>query len=105
MPASRGAHCRPLHPRLASLCSAQKVVHACRGVLSQNGVEKFHWNCEPRQSHLRCNRRTEANQASNGPDSVFCVPVIGPISCDSGGTLRESSGEDFLLIAQDLFLV
>ena len=26
LPASRGAHCRPLHPRLASLCSALKTV-------------------------------------------------------------------------------
>jgi len=23
VPASRGAHCRPLHPRLASLCSGE----------------------------------------------------------------------------------
>ena len=27
VPASRGAHCRPLHPRLASLCSGHRVVH------------------------------------------------------------------------------
>jgi hypothetical protein len=25
VPASRGAHCRPLHPWLASVCSAQRV--------------------------------------------------------------------------------
>ena len=24
VPSSRGAHCRPLHPRLASLCSVKK---------------------------------------------------------------------------------
>ena len=27
VPASRGAHYRPLHPRLASLCPGQRVVH------------------------------------------------------------------------------
>ena len=53
VPASRGAHIRPLHPRLASLCSAQKVVHAYRGVLSQNGGNKFRCNCEPRQLYHR----------------------------------------------------
>jgi hypothetical protein len=34
VPASRGAHCRPLHPRLASLCSRRRVPgvgpEACR---------------------------------------------------------------------------
>ena len=28
VPSSRGAHCRPLHPRLASLCSA-KTFDSC----------------------------------------------------------------------------
>src|SRR5262245_45782095 len=27
VPASQGPHCRPLHPRLASLCSGQHFVH------------------------------------------------------------------------------
>jgi hypothetical protein len=53
-PASRGAHFRPLHPRLASLCSAETVVQACRGILSQNGIEKFHVNSEPRQFAQAC---------------------------------------------------
>jgi hypothetical protein len=32
VPASRGAHCRPLHPRLAFLCSVLKVASAARSV-------------------------------------------------------------------------
>jgi hypothetical protein len=36
--ASRGAHCRPLHPQLASLCSAPKA--AC-------GTESAAWQTEP----------------------------------------------------------
>jgi hypothetical protein len=28
VPASRGAHCRPLHPRLASLCPVQRYFHS-----------------------------------------------------------------------------
>ena len=27
VPASRGAHCRPLHPRLASLCPGREPIH------------------------------------------------------------------------------
>ena len=27
VPASRGAHCRPLHPRLASLCPVQIFIN------------------------------------------------------------------------------
>ena len=27
VPASRDAHCRPLHPRLASLCSGHRIAH------------------------------------------------------------------------------
>ena len=35
-------------PRLASLCSAKTVVLIGRGILSQNPLEKFHLNPEPR---------------------------------------------------------
>jgi hypothetical protein len=64
VPATRGAHIRPLHPRLASLCSSQNVVHEYRGFLSQNGVEKFHWNCEPR--HRKGVRRATVKREQMG---------------------------------------
>jgi len=37
VPARRGAHWRPLHPRLASLCPVQTLVHACR-IIPRNGA-------------------------------------------------------------------
>ena len=53
MSASRGAHRRPLHPRLASLCSSKRIVSVGRGILSQNPLEKFHLNPEPRHIGAR----------------------------------------------------
>ena len=47
--ASRGAHCRPLHPRLASLCSAPKAALAGPGSGVENRAGEFHGNREPRQ--------------------------------------------------------
>jgi hypothetical protein len=42
VPASRGAHCRPLHPRLASLCFREKIMEPRlyhRPGLGQSGVD------------------------------------------------------------------
>jgi hypothetical protein len=43
------AHRRPLHPRLASLCSLKILFRVGREILSQNGTGKFHLNPVPRQ--------------------------------------------------------
>ena len=40
----QGADCRPLHPRLASLCTVKTLIRVVREILSQNWAEKFHWN-------------------------------------------------------------
>jgi hypothetical protein len=49
VPPSRGAHCRPLHPWLASLCSVKNLFSGNREILSQNRAQKFHLNPVPRQ--------------------------------------------------------
>jgi hypothetical protein len=51
VPASRGVHCHPLHPRLASSLFASVWLLQPRGRLTQNRPEKFHLNPEPRHWH------------------------------------------------------
>ena len=48
VPASRGAHCRPLHPRLASLCCPRRAVDLSRGASRQAGADDWHRVREPR---------------------------------------------------------
>jgi hypothetical protein len=51
--ASRGAHCRPLHPRLAFSVTRLRetiFVYIGRGILSPYEAKEFHLNVVPRQS-------------------------------------------------------
>ena len=48
VPASRGAHCRPLHPRLASLCCPRRAADLSRGASRQAGADDWHRVREPR---------------------------------------------------------
>jgi hypothetical protein len=40
VPASRGAHCRPLHPRLASLCCRQRATGVSPGACRRAGTDR-----------------------------------------------------------------
>jgi len=48
VPASRGAHCRPLHPRLASLCCPRRAVGIGPGAFPRAGADGWHRSREPK---------------------------------------------------------
>jgi hypothetical protein len=81
VPASRGAHCRPLHPRLASLCCPRRAVDLSRADDWQAGADDWHRVREPRPES---GRRPIARRRS--------VPAAG----DSRHSISEFSSDNII---------
>ncbi len=96
MSASRDAHRRPLHPRLASLSLFLEESRSVgRGILSQNPLEKFHLNPEPRQASTRI-------RSDNGSEFICetlsnWLPAMGakPIPVAAGSPWENGYIESF----------
>ena len=67
VPASRGAHCRPLHPRLASLCPGQRIVHS-KLYPHLHIVAGHHWDSGPAHTGTT-GRRLSRSRSVAGPRS------------------------------------
>ena len=86
--ASRGAHCRPLHPRLASLCSAQNLFMRAEGPSDKtawkNSTETAsrdrgrHSNSEPRQPGIQQRFLVSLQEEFPRRDRGYLRPPICP---------------------------
>jgi transposase len=65
VPASRGAHCRPLHPRLASLCPGRRIAHTNESSYFAL-LAGFHWHPDPRRIGT-ARRRLSRSRSGAGP--------------------------------------
>jgi hypothetical protein len=70
VPASRGAHCRPLHPWLASLCCPRRAVGIGPGALRRAGADGWHRSREPRPGRRVITWRTSVRAAGDSKHNI-----------------------------------
>jgi hypothetical protein len=77
VPASRGAHGRPLHPRLADLGCPRRAVSLGRGASRRAGADGWHRVREPRPgSGRRAITRRKSARAAGGFEARYRYVLI-----------------------------
>ena len=73
VPASRGAHCRPLHPRLASLCFLGKKDNIDPRLFRRLGLGRSDINRQRPQMGRRCPKPEAADRRAASPEIHIAI--------------------------------